>query len=44
VLLPNKDESPVPDDVTHRLEDEVTITGKEYSKGGVNFLVVDSVK
>ncbi len=44
VLLPNKDESPLPDDVTHRMEDEVTVTGKEYSKGGVNFLVVDSVK
>jgi hypothetical protein len=44
VLLPNKDESPLPDDVTHRMEDEVTITGKEYNKGGVNFLVVDSVK
>ncbi len=44
VLLPNKDESPLPDDVTHRMEDEVTITGKTYNKGGVNFLVVDSVK
>src|SRR5882762_1946844 len=44
VLLPNKDESPLPDDVTHRMEDEVTVTAKEYSKGGVNFLVVDSVK
>ncbi len=44
VLLPNKDQSPLPDDVLHRMEDEVTITGKEYSKGGVNFLVVDSVK
>ena len=44
VLLPNKDESPLPDDVTHHMEDEVTVTGKEYDKGGVNFLVVDSVK
>ena len=44
VLLPNKDQSPLPGDVTNRMEDEVTITGKEYSKGGVNFLVVDSVK
>ncbi|MDO8432898.1 MAG: hypothetical protein Q7S58_10875 [Candidatus Binatus sp.] len=44
VLLPNKDESPLPDDVTHRMEDEVTVTGKEYSKGGANFLVVESVK
>ena len=44
VLLPNKDESPLPPDVIKHMEDEVTVTGKEYSKGGVNFLVVDSVK
>src|SRR5260370_22222923 len=44
VLLPNKDASPLPDEVTHRMEDEVTITGKTYTKGGENFLVVDSVK
>ena len=44
VLLPNKDSSPLPADVIQHMEDEVTITGKEYSKGGVTFLVVESVK
>jgi hypothetical protein len=28
----------------NNMEKEVTVTGKEYSKGGVNFLTVDSVK
>jgi hypothetical protein len=44
VLLPKNNEQPLPDDVIKRAEDQVTVTGKEYSKGGVNFLVVESVK
>ena len=44
VLLPKNNEQPLPDDVINKAEDQVTVTGKEYSKGGVNFLVVDSVK
>jgi hypothetical protein len=44
VLLPNKDQSPLPDTVISRMEDQVTIDGKQYSKGGVNYLVVESVK
>ncbi len=44
ILLPNKDASPLPDSVIQRMEDRVTVTGKEYSKNGVNFLVVESVK
>jgi hypothetical protein len=44
VLLPNKDEAPLPDTIVNAMENQVTVTGKEYSKGGVNFLVVDSVK
>ena len=44
VLLPNKDASPLPDTVIQRMEDQVTVTGKEYSKNGVDYLVVDSVK
>jgi hypothetical protein len=44
ILLPNKDASPIPDTVVQRMEDEVTVTGKEYSKNGVEYLVVDSVK
>jgi hypothetical protein len=44
VLLPNKDASPLPDTVISRMEDEVTVTGKEYSKNGIDYLVVESVK
>jgi hypothetical protein len=44
VLLPNKDETPLPDTILNGMENQVTVTGKEYSKGGVNFLVVESVK
>ena len=44
ILLPNKDDSPLPATVTSRMEDEVTVTGKEYSKNGTEYLVVESVK
>lgn len=44
ILLPNKDATPLPDSVIQRMEDQVTVTGKEYSKNGVDYLVVDSVK
>jgi hypothetical protein len=44
ILLPNKDASPLPASVTSRMEDEVTVTGKEYSKNGTEYLVVESVK
>jgi len=44
VLLPNKDASPLPDSVTSRMEDEVTVTGKTYSKNGTEYIVVESVK
>ena len=44
ILLPNKDASPLPDSVIQRMEDHVTVTGKEYSKNGVDYLVVESVK
>jgi hypothetical protein len=44
VLLPKNNEQPLPDDVINKAEDQVTVTGKEYSKGGVNFLVIESVK
>ena len=32
ILLPDKDASPLPATVTSRMEDEVTVTGKEYRK------------
>jgi hypothetical protein len=44
ILLPNKDASPLPDSVIQHMEDQVTVTGKEYSKNGVDYLVVESVK
>ena len=44
VLLPKKNGQPLPDSVISRMEDEVTVTGHEYDKGGTTFLTVDSVK
>ena len=44
ILLPPKDDSPLPEAVVDKMEDEVTVTGKVYEKGGNNFLQVDSVK
>ncbi len=44
ILLPNKDASALPQDVISRMEDEVTVTGKEYNKNGTEYLVVESVK
>jgi hypothetical protein len=44
VLLPPKNNSPLPDDVLSKMEEEVTVTGDAYSKGGVNYLTVKAVK
>jgi len=44
ILLPNRDASALPQDVISRMEDEVTVTGKEYSKNGTEYIVVESVK
>ena len=44
ILLPAKNEQGMPEDVTKNMEKEVTVTGKSYSKGGVEFLTVESVK
>jgi hypothetical protein len=44
ILLPNKDASALPHDVISRMEDQVTVTGKEYSKNGTEYIVVESVK
>jgi len=44
VLLPQKNAQSLPDDVINRMEEEVTVTGHEYSKGDATFLTVDSVK
>ncbi len=44
VLLPAKNAQPLPSSVIDKMEEKVTVTGKEYSKGGVRFLTVESVK
>ncbi|MGO9454698.1 MAG: hypothetical protein ACLQDV_27180 [Candidatus Binataceae bacterium] len=44
VLLPAANNQMFSDDVIAKMEDQVTVTGKEYSKGGVNFLTTESVK
>jgi hypothetical protein len=44
ILLPPKNDSAMPDDVISKMEDEVTVTGEEYDKGGVKYLTVQSVK
>ena len=44
ILIPNKDDTPLPKDVISRMEDDVTVTGKVYQKNGTNFLMVESVK
>ncbi|HYA34230.1 MAG TPA: hypothetical protein VEF03_01370 [Candidatus Binataceae bacterium] len=44
VLLPPKDAEALPSDLVAKMEDEVTVTGKEFSKSGVKYLTVESVK
>jgi hypothetical protein len=44
VLLPPKDKQGTPAGVIERMEQPVTISGHEYSKGGVTYLTVESVK
>ncbi len=44
ILLPAKNGEALPEDVLAKMEDQVTVTGKEYSKGGVNFITAESVK
>ncbi len=44
VLLPNKDKSPLPPEVIDNMAKVVTITGKSFTKGGSQFLTVESVK
>ncbi|MBV8054128.1 MAG: hypothetical protein JO071_02685 [Deltaproteobacteria bacterium] len=44
ILLPPKNDEPIPDSVISRMEDEVTVTGDEYDKGGAHYLTVKAVK
>lgn len=44
ILLPPKNAEPLPATVISKMEEEVTVTGDTFSKGGVNYLTVKSVK
>lgn len=44
ILLPPKNAEGLPSSVINNMEKEVTVTGKSYSKDGVEFLTVESVK
>jgi hypothetical protein len=44
VLLPNKDKTALPEEVMNKMAETVTITGHAQTKGGSNFLTVESVK
>lgn len=44
ILLPPKNDEALPKDVIAHMEDEVTVTGTSYEKGGVNYLVVKAMK
>ncbi len=44
ILLPNKDETPLPKSVIEKAGEKVTVKGTVYTSGGVTFLTVDSVK
>ena len=44
IVLPPKNDTAMPEDVINHMEDEVTVTGKEYNKDGVDYLLATSVK
>jgi type 1 fimbria pilin len=44
VLLPDRDKSPLPKEVTDRMGRQATVTGKLATVGGSRFLTVESVK
>lgn len=44
VLLPPKNAQSLPSSVVDKMEDEVTVSGQEYDKGGTTFLTVESIK
>jgi hypothetical protein len=44
ILLPAKNDEPLPDTVVNKMEEQVTITGSELTKDGLNYLTVGTVK
>jgi hypothetical protein len=44
ILLPPKNDTSMPESVIKKMEDEVTVSGDAYDKGGISYLTVKSVK
>jgi hypothetical protein len=44
IILPPKNDTALPADVINKMEEEVTVTGDEYEKGGITYLTAASVK
>lgn len=44
ILLPPKNNESLSKEVISKMEDEVTVTGDEYSKGGISYITVKSLK
>ena len=44
ILLPPKDAQALPADVLDKMEQDVTLTGHEFSKNGISYFQVESVK
>jgi len=44
ILLPPKNDTSLPPDVISKMEDDVTVTGHEFTKNGTSFFQVESVK
>lgn len=44
ILLPPKNDTELGSNVISKMEDQVTVTGDAYDKGGVEYLTVQSVK
>jgi hypothetical protein len=44
VLLPNKNDTPIPAGVIDKCGEEITVTGQKYLTGGNTFLTIESFK
>lgn len=44
IILPPKNDTTLPAGVINNMEEEVTVTGDEYEKGGITYLTAASVK
>lgn len=44
IILPPKNDTALPADIISKMEEEVTVTGDAYEKGGITYLTAASVK